>query len=72
MTSQLAHIGPCRHVAFRRPLEPTMRPFTRRQDFSLQTFAERSLGVFQEEPKIIIRQARSNWPDEPAVMLKDF
>jgi predicted DNA-binding transcriptional regulator YafY len=31
-------------------VEITARPFTRRQGFSLQKFAERSFGVFQEEP----------------------
>jgi predicted DNA-binding transcriptional regulator YafY len=31
-------------------VEPTARAFTRRKNFSLQEFAERSFGVFQEEP----------------------
>ena len=31
-------------------VEPLKRPFTRRQRFSLQAYAERSFGVFQEEP----------------------
>ena len=31
-------------------VEPTARAFTRRKNFSLQKFAERSFGVFQEEP----------------------
>jgi len=31
-------------------VETTAQPFTRRQSFSLREFAERSFGVFQEEP----------------------
>jgi predicted DNA-binding transcriptional regulator YafY len=31
-------------------VEPTARAFTRRKNFSLQKFAERSFGVFQEKP----------------------
>jgi predicted DNA-binding transcriptional regulator YafY len=31
-------------------VETTARPFTRQKGFSLQKFAERSFGVFQEEP----------------------
>ena len=31
-------------------VEPTAHAFTRRKNFSLQKFAERSFGVFQEEP----------------------
>jgi predicted DNA-binding transcriptional regulator YafY len=31
-------------------VETTARPFTRRKNFSLQKFAERSFGVFQEDP----------------------
>ncbi len=31
-------------------IEALERPFTRKQRFSLQTYAERSFGVFQEEP----------------------
>lgn len=31
-------------------VETTARPFTRQRSFSLQKFAERSFGVFQEEP----------------------
>jgi predicted DNA-binding transcriptional regulator YafY len=35
-------------------VEQTKRAFTRRKNFSLQNFAERSFGVFQEEPVDVV------------------
>ncbi len=41
-------------------VEVTDRPFRRRRDFSLQGYAERSFGVFQEEPVDVV------WKFSPA------
>lgn len=37
-------------------VEPTGRAFARRRNFSLKKFAERSFGVFQEEPFDVARR----------------
>lgn len=45
-------------------VETNARPFTRRQGFSLQKFAERSFGVFQEEPfEVVWRFSPKAAPD---------
>ena len=45
-------------------VEPTTRVFTRRKGFSLQKFAERSFGAFQEEPfNVVWRFSPNAAPD---------